>query len=35
LANSIKELADETNMSAKTLTAELISFAMDHIEIVE
>lgn len=35
LANSIREIADETNMSTKTLAAELISFAMEHIEIVE
>ena len=35
LANSIKALAEETNMSTKTLAAELISFAMDHIEIIE
>lgn len=35
LANSIREIAEETNMSTKTLAAELISFAMEHIEIVE
>ncbi|WP_055078748.1 hypothetical protein [Lagierella massiliensis] len=35
LADSIKEIAEETNMSFKTLTAELVSFAIDHIDIVE
>lgn len=35
LAESIKGLAEETNMSFKTLTAELVSYAIDHIEIVE
>lgn len=35
IAGSVKALAEEANISTKTITCELLAFAMKYIEIVE